>query len=123
VIDQAIRYVLGEEGSAAMVTAGSDGPHLVATWQSYVHVLDDQTLVFPAGGMRQTEANVKAGSPVQLLVSVRYSEGKSSGTGYRLSGVAEFQTDTPAHDLLRKRFPWCRAAVVMTVDKAEKVLG
>ncbi len=55
----AVRGVLAHEGSAAFVTQGEGGPHLVATWHSYIHVLDGQTLAFPAGGFRQTEENVR----------------------------------------------------------------
>jgi len=30
---------------------------------------------------------------------------------------------TPVHDQLEKRFPWCRAAVVVRISRVEKVLG
>lgn len=120
-IDDAVKAVLSRESSAALVTTGAAGPHLVATWNSYITLLDDQTLTFPAGGMRTTQANVEAGSPVQLIIGSRDDAGK--GTGFLLTGRADFQTGTPVHDQLKERFPWCRAAVVLRLDQIEKVLG
>ncbi len=115
----AVRGVLAHEGSAAFVTQGEGGPHLVATWHSYIHVLDGQTLAFPAGGFRRTEENVRKGSPVQMIIGAK----DPKGVGYRLSGRAEFQVDTPIHAQLRQRFPWCRAAVLLHLGQVEKVLG
>ncbi len=120
-IDDAVKAVLSRESSAALVTSGAAGPHLVATWNSYITLLTDDAIIFPAGGMRQTQANVEAGSPVQLIVGSRDETGK--GTGYRLTGRACFETGTPIHNRLKERFPWCRAAVVMQIDRVEKVLG
>lgn len=77
-ISEAIRSVLRREGSAAWVTAGRDGPHLVATWHGYIRVLDDHTLAFPAGGYRKTEENVRAGSGVQMIIGARSRRGSAS---------------------------------------------
>ncbi len=118
-ITDAIRTVLKQEGPAAFVTEGADGPHLVATWQSYLRVLDDATLAFPAGGYRRTEQNLRAGSDVQMIVGAK----QPSGVGFRLRGRAELESGGPVHARLRQEFPWCRAAVVLHVTAVEKVLG
>ncbi|HYG59863.1 MAG TPA: pyridoxamine 5'-phosphate oxidase family protein [Symbiobacteriaceae bacterium] len=120
-IHDAVKAVLSQESSAALVTSGPNGPHLVATWNSYIEILTDDTIAFPAGGMKQTQANVEAGSPVQMIIGSRDQAG--NGSGYRLAGQAEFQAGTAIHDQLKKRFPWCRAAVVMRISQVEKVLG
>lgn len=120
-IDDAVKAVLSRESSAALVTSGAEGPHLVATWNSYIELLSDDTIAFPAGGLRRTQANVEAGSPVQLIIGSRDEAGK--GTGFRLTGRAEYQLDTPVHHQLKQRFPWCRAAVVMKIEQVQKVLG
>lgn len=122
-IDAAVRSVLAVEGPATFVTTGPQGPHLVATWQSYLDVLDDHTLVFPAGGYRQTEANLEAGSPVQMMLGARGPEIAGGALGFRLRGTAELQSGNAVHERVRARFPWCRAAVVFRVTAVEKVLG
>ncbi len=118
-IPDRLRAALSQEGPAAFVTQGPAGPHLVATWNSYVEVVDASTLVFPAGGYRTTEENLRNGSPVQMIIGARIPE----GTGFRVSGRAELEVGTPHHLRLRERFPWARAAVVLHVSNVEQVLG
>ena len=119
-IDAAVQSAFSEEGSATFVTEGADGPHLVATWQSYLMMLGPETLAWPAAGYQVTEANLRSGSPVQLVVGSRI--GKAT-VGYRLRGTAELQKDTPAGVQVRQRFPWCRAAFVLHVTAVERILG
>jgi hypothetical protein len=118
-IPERLRAALQEEGSAAFVTQGPQGPHLVATWNSYIGIVDASTLVFPAGGYRVTEENLRNGSPVQMIVGGHTPE----GIGFRLTGRAELEVGTPAHLRLKQRFPWSRAAVVLHVSGVEQVLG
>lgn len=118
-IPERLRAALREEGAAAFVTWGADGPHLVATWNSYIEVIDSSTLVFPAGGYRRTEENLRCGSAVQMIVGGHVPE----GVGFRVSGLAELESGTPHHERTKKRFPWARAAVVLHVTGVEQVLG
>ncbi len=118
-IPDALRRALAQEGSAAFVTEGPAGPHLVATWNSYVELVDDATLIFPAGGYHRTEQNLRSGSAVQMIVGGHVPE----GVGFRLTGRAELEVDTPHHARLKRRFPWARAAVVLRVNGVEQVLG
>jgi hypothetical protein len=118
-IPDGLRAALRQEGSAAFVTQGPEGPHLVATWNSYIEVLDRDTLVFPAGGYRQTEENLRNGSAVQMIVGGHVPE----GIGFRLTGRADLEVGTPNHERMKQRFPWSRAAVVLRVSSVEQVLG
>jgi Pyridoxamine 5'-phosphate oxidase len=120
-LNDAVRSALTVEGPAAFVTTGKDGPHLVATWQSYLEVIGDSTLAFPAGGYIVTEANLKAGSSVQMVVGSKSAPG--GGIGFRLTGTAELQYGNALHEQLKKKYPWCRAAVVMRVTGVEQILG
>jgi hypothetical protein len=119
-IDAAVQAAFSEEGPATFATEGPDGPHLVATWQSYLLAVDATTLAWPAAGYQITEANLKAGSPLQLVVGSRV--GKST-VGFRLSGTAEVGRDHPAYALVKARFPWCRAALVLHVAAVARILG
>lgn len=113
---------MAAEGSATFLTTGPGGPHLVATWQSYLDVVDDSTITFPAGGYRVTEENLKAGSPVQMVIGSR-GAAAGSGAGFRLSGTASLESGNKAHERVRAKYPWCRAAVVFRVTKVEQILG
>lgn len=122
-IDDAVRSVIASEGSATFVTSGEGGPHIVATWQSYLEVADDTTLLFPAGGFRVTEENLKAGSPLQMVIGAKTGTTTGKSLGFRLTGTATLESGTPTHDRVKAKFPWCRAAVVFKVSKVEKIHG
>lgn len=119
-----LRELLAAEGAVAISTSDGSGGHLVATWNSYVELIDGQRLAFPAGGYNRTENNVRSGSGIQLLIANREVMGKQGrpGTGYRLTGEAEFQTQGPIYDRIKARFPWARAAVVVNVADWEQLL-
>lgn len=121
-LDATVLAALETEGSATFVTNGPAGPHLVATWQSYLDILDDETLAFPAGGYRVTEANLQGDPTVQMIIG---SKGGPSGAaiGFRLTGVGELRSGDAVHERLKLKHPWCRAAVVMRVTKVERILG
>lgn len=121
-LDDAVCSALTMDGPATFATTGPEGPHLVATWQSYLDLLDDHTLAFPAGGYNRTEANLRFGSTLQMVIGSK-GQVPGPGVGFRLTGTAVLETDTPIHDRLKVRFPWCRAAVVMTVTRVERILG
>jgi hypothetical protein len=121
-LDETVRAVLGSEGSATFVTNGLDGPHLVATWQSYLEVLDDETLIFPAGGYRATESNLARDATVQMIIADKRGP-QGPAIGFRLTGTAELQQDHALHGRLKVNYPWCRGVVVMRVKKVERILG
>jgi hypothetical protein len=121
-LDANVRAVLGAEGSATFVTKGADGPHLVATWQSYLDVVDDETLVFPAGGYRMTEANLARDPSIQMIIADKRSPA-GPAIGFRLTGTAELQSTNAQHERLKAKYPWCRGVVVMHVKHVERILG
>ena len=58
-IPDKMMQILKCEGVVAIVTMGSDGTHMVNTWNSYIVVTRDGHLLLPVGGMIRTEANVE----------------------------------------------------------------
>jgi hypothetical protein len=82
-------------------------------------VVDASTLVFPAGGYRTTEANLRSGSAVQMIIGGHLPD----GVGFRLTGQASLEVGTPLHARVQQRFPWSRAAAVFRVSGVEQVLG
>lgn len=119
-IDDTIQSVLAVEGSATFLTNGTEGPHLVATWQSYIQIVDRETLIFPAGGYRETERNLQNDSGLQMVIGSRVD---GRGLGFRLRGTATIESGTDLHQRLQHKFPWCRAAVVFRVSSVEQILG
>ncbi len=120
-IDGAIREVIEKCEWVAIATAGPDGPHLAATWGDYVRALgiEEDRIVVPAGGLRKTEANLKANPRVELLFASRgVQRPQGAGQGCLLSGTAQMQASGPLFDAVKAKFSWARAALVVQVERA-----
>lgn len=121
-IPETLLEVLKHEGVAAIATQGPDGPHLVNTWNSYLQVLDDGSIVVPAGYMHVTEKNIAKDPRVLMTVGSRQVRGKNGpGTGFLIKGPASFETKGPAFDAVAK-FKWARAALVIRPASVEQTL-
>lgn len=79
----------------AVATADVDGhPHLVNTWNKYVMVTKDDELLIPCAGYRKTESNIKSNPYVEITIGSPEVKGKKYlGTGFLLTGTAEFQSE------------------------------
>lgn len=107
----------------AIVTQGPNEPHVVNSWNSYVHIAEDGTLLVPAGRMAETEKNLEKDNRIQLTITNREVMGKSyKGTGFLVKGTGEFLKEGPGYDIIKSKFPWARAALAVKVDSLEQTL-
>lgn len=79
-MNEVIKRILSEEGSVALVTLGSDGPHMVNTWNSYL-IIEEDTYALPAGRMQKTEENLKANNQVLMSFGSRAANGLGGRPG------------------------------------------
>jgi hypothetical protein len=114
--------VLKHEGVVAIATQGTE-PHLVNTWNSYVQVTDDHSLLIPAGGMHKTEGNLSVNNKV-LTVGSREVNGKRGqpGTGFLVTGRAEIVSVGPNFEAVKKMFPWARGVLKVSVETVTQTL-
>ncbi|WFA09320.1 pyridoxamine 5'-phosphate oxidase family protein [Tissierella sp. Yu-01] len=111
------------DGEVAIVTQGIDMPHVVNTWNSYVHITEDDTLLIPVGGMKKTEENIERDNRVKLTIGSREVQGKTyKGTGFLITGTAKFIEEGTEFDMIKGKFPWSRAALEITIDTLENTL-
>jgi len=122
-IPEVLRQVLKHDGVVAIATVGSDGPHMVNTWNSYVIVTDDERLLIPAGYMNRTEANVAFDDRVLLTAgSVKVRGLQGAGTGFLVKGRASFVTSGPDFEVVKARFEWARATLAVRVESATQTI-
>lgn len=121
VIEGDVRAVIDTCEWVAIATTGPDGPHLAGTWGDYVRVLGvkDEVVLIPAGGLRQTEANLATDPRIELLFASRKVQGSSGnpGKGCLISGRAELLATGPAMEAVKSRFPWARGVLVVHVER------
>lgn len=111
------------DGEVAIVTQGQDGPHVVNTWNSYVNVTQENKLLIPVGGMKQTETNLNQDNKVQLTIGNREVQGKMyKGAGFLVTGTADITDHGTEFDMMKEKFPWARATMEVAVNTAEQTL-
>jgi len=122
-IPEKLLEILKHEGVVAIASQGGKGPHLVNTWNSYVQITGDTSLLIPAGFMKTTEDNITKDNKVLITLGSREVEGNHGpGTGFLIEGTAVFQTSGPNFDVVKQRFPWARAALEVTITSATQTL-
>ncbi|MBP2637523.1 MAG: pyridoxamine 5-phosphate oxidase-related FMN-binding protein [Firmicutes bacterium] len=111
------------DGAVSIVTGGSDGPHLVNTWNSYIEVTPEDKLLIPAAGFVKTEKNLAARNEAILSIASRDVEGyKGIGTGFIVKGSTRFIKSGDDFDRMKVKFPWARAVLEVTVISAKQML-
>lgn len=120
-INETLAKVLSHptDGVVAIVTQGEDEPHVINSWNSYVHVTSDDKLLIPAGFMHRTEKNINNNNKVQLTIGNKEVQGKMSmGTGFLIKGTAKFLKEGAEFEMMKKKFDWARAALEVTIEHA-----
>ena len=111
------------DGEVAIVTQGTDGPHVVNTWNSYINTTSDGRMLIPVGGMNKTEKNVGENQLVKLTIGNREVQGLNyKGAGFLITGTAEFAKDGPEFNLIKAKFPWARAVLEITIETTVQTL-
>ncbi len=122
-MDTTIIKILEHEGPASFTTEGPDGPHMAATWNSYIEVAGDRVVIIPVGQLEKTEENIKAGSPLQMIVASREVRGTNpDGAGFLLTGTAEFKETGIEFNRIKSRFPWIRAIMIFNIEEEKQLI-
>ena len=122
-LDEKIIEILKHEGPASFVTYGTDGGHLVATWNSYIDVLQNDTLLIPAGYFNKTQKNIEAGSGIEMIVGSKEVTGlHGPGAGFLLKGNAKFEEKGQNFDKMKSRFSWVRSAMIFNVKEVTQLI-
>ncbi len=123
-LPEKLLQVLKHEGVVAIATQGTDGrPHLVNTWNSYVQITAEEHLLLPVGGMNRTEKNVSENNALLLSMGSREVEGRRGpGTGFLITGTAEFLSTGSEFETVKNKYPWARAALKVSIEDVTQTL-
>ena len=115
--------ILEHEGPASFATEGPDGPHMAATWNSYIEIAGDRAVIIPVGQLEKTEENINAGSKFQMIVASKEIKGSNGdGAGFLLKGTAEFKETGMEFNRIKSRFPWIRAIMIFNIEEERQLL-
>ena len=118
-IPEKLQKIMEKDGVVAIATLGTDGSHLVNTWNSYLKISPDGRLFIPAGYMHKTEANINHNPNVLITLGSSKVEGLHGlGAGFLIKGKARFVTSGTDFDFMKEKFSWLRATLAVTIETA-----
>jgi hypothetical protein len=110
------------DSAFAIVSQSNGSSHVVNSWNSYIEIVDEK-IVIPVGRMFKTEENLAIDDKVKLTITNREVMGKRyRGTGFLISGIAFMESEGTYYDLIKNKFPWARAALVVSCQECEQTL-
>jgi len=106
-----LKKILMDETDAAatLVTTSNGEAHIANTWNSYIVMKDEKTLLVPVGGMTITEKNLESNTMMKLSVSSRSVQGfHYPGTGLVIEAHAKVIKEGVDVEEMKTVHPWIR---------------
>ena len=115
---------LKHDGIVAIGTCSVENRvHVVNTWNKYLIVTDDEKILMPAYGMIRTEKNSKQNTYVEVTIGSSNVMGyQSMGTGFLLTGKAEFFKEGELFDRMKAKCDFTRRVLVFTPETCKQTL-
>lgn len=116
--------VLKYEGPVSITSWGNEEPHVTCTWNSYLVLKGDDTILIPAAGMRSTEEDLTVNDQLILTMAAREVEGFNGyqGTGFRINGSGSFLTKGDYYEEMKEKYPFIRSVLQIKVTEAKQLL-
>ncbi len=115
--------VIRHEGVVAIVSCANNEAHVVNTWNTYLHITDDERILLPAWAMRTTEHNITHNSTVLLTVGSKEVQGKmGAGTGFLLKGTARFLSSGSEWEMMKEQFSFMTRVLEITVTSIKQTI-
>ena len=115
--------VISKEGVVSIVSWGTEEPHIVNTWNSYLNITSDERILIPAAGMRRTQKNVEQNSKVKLTLGSKEVMGYNyPGTGFLIEGTAKFVESGLEFDMMKEKFAFLSRVLEITVTSVKQTL-
>ena len=116
--------VLKNEGVVSIVSWGTDEPHVVNTWNSYLVVTSDERILIPAYAMNRTEKNINQNDKVKIALGSREVLGYKDyqGTGFAIEGTAKYLESGSEFDMMKEKFSFLTRVLEVTVTSSKQML-
>ena len=116
--------VLKNEGVVSIVSWGTDEPHIVNTWNSYLVVTPDERILNPSYAMRKTEKNVTQNNKLKMALGSRNVLGFNDyqGTGFVIEGTGKYLESGSEFDMMKEKFSFLTRVLEVTVTSAKQML-
>ena len=116
--------VLKHEGVVSITSWGEEEPHVTNTWNSYLVIQKEDTILIPAAGMHSTENDVKQNDRVKVTLGSKEVLGFNNyqGTGFLIEGIASFEESGEDYTLMKEKFPFLSRVLKIKVTSLKQLL-
>jgi hypothetical protein len=115
--------VISHEGVVSIVSCADNEAHVVNTWNTYLHITEDERILLPAWAMRKTEKKIIKNNNVLLTVGSKEVAGKIGvGTGFLVKGTAKFISSGPEWDMMKEKFSFLTRVLEITVKSIKQTI-
>ncbi|AWK51800.1 FMN-binding protein [Clostridium beijerinckii] len=122
-INEKLLEVISHEGVVAIVSWSKNEAHVVNTWNSYLNVTEDGTILLPAAGMRRTQKNIEENNKVKVTLGSKEVMGHQyPGAGFLIEGTAKFVESGSEFDMMKNKFPFLSRVLEITVTSAKQTI-
>jgi len=106
VLDNNFLEVLKNEGVVSIVTMNETEPHIANTWNSFVQISKEGSILIPAAGMQATEKNVGLNNKIKIALGSKEVVGFNNyqGCGFLIEGTASFVDSGANFDFMKEKF-------------------
>lgn len=124
-LDEKFYEVIKNEGVVSITSWGSkDEPRVRCTWNTYLRVTEEETLLVPIAGFTSVQEDVAVNDKVIVTLGSREVEGFNGyqGTGFLLEGRANFTNSGEKFEQMKAEYPFMNKLLEITVDSAKQLL-
>lgn len=116
--------VLKHEGVVSITSWGEGEPHVTNTWNSYLVIQKEDTILIPAAGMHSTENDVKQNNRVKVTLGSKEVLGFNNyqGTGFLIEGIASFVESGEEYTLMKEKFSFLSRVLKIKVTSLKQLL-
>ena len=117
--------VIQNEGVVSITSWGNgDQPNVRCTWNSYLHITNDERILAPIAGFTSVQGDVSKNDRVILTLGSREVEGFNNyqGTGFLIEGWARFTDCGAEFEQMKKEYPFMNKLLEITVESAKQLL-
>lgn len=117
--------VIKNEGVVSITSWGSnDEPSVRCTWNSYLRVTDNETILAPIAGFTSVQQDVAVNNKVIVTLGSREVEGFNGyqGTGFLIEGRANFTDSGENFEQMKVEYTFMNKLLEITVDSVKQLL-
>lgn len=119
----AFKEVLTHNGVVSVTTWSEENVHVSNTWNSYLQLEGEDTILLPAAWFNKTEKNITKNNKVILTLGSPDVQGKMGmGTGFVVEGTAQFLSSGAIFDAMKEKFSFLTRVMEITAVTVKQTI-